>query len=53
MIKSRMGQMQNTYKVLFGKPKGKRSSVKLGRAWEGNINGIFKKLCDDVAWTIW
>lgn len=48
-----MGQMQNTYKVLFGKPKGKRSSVKLGRAWEGNINGIFKKLCDDVAWTIW
>jgi hypothetical protein len=52
-IKSRMEQMQNECKVLFGKPKGKRSSVKLRRAWEDNINGIFKKLCDDVASTVW
>ena len=47
-----MEQMQNAYKVLFGKPRGKRPSVKLKRPWE-DINGIFKKLCDDVAWTVW
>jgi hypothetical protein len=53
MIKSRMEQIQNAYKVFFGKPKGKRSSVNLRRAWEDNIKGIFKKQCDDVAWTVW
>jgi hypothetical protein len=48
-----MEQMQNAYEVLFGKPEGKWSSVKLQRAREDNTNGIFKKLRDDVAWAVW
>jgi len=34
---ARMGEMRKSYKILFGKPEGKRQIGRLRRRWEDNI----------------
>jgi hypothetical protein len=34
---TRMGQMRNAYKILVGKPEGKRPLGRARRSWEDNI----------------
>jgi hypothetical protein len=34
---ARMGEIRNAYKILVGKPEGKRPFERPGRRWEENI----------------
>jgi len=34
---ARMGEMRDAYKILVGKPEGKRAHGRLWRAWDDNI----------------
>jgi hypothetical protein len=52
---ARMGETRNAYRILVGKPEGKRPVGRRGHRWECNTNGglaslwIYKennKLCD-------
>jgi len=49
-----MGKRRGAYRVLVGKPEGKRPFGRPKRRWEDNIKWIFKKW-DGVGWTglIW
>jgi hypothetical protein len=43
--------MKNAYKILFGKPEGKRSLRKARHGWEGNIRmGLKVTGFEDVDW---
>jgi hypothetical protein len=48
---ARMGEKRNSYKILVGKPEGKRPLERLGHRWEDNI----KMDLSGVVWTglIW
>jgi hypothetical protein len=39
-----MGEMRNTYKILFGKPEGKRSLRTLRRRWDDNIRKDLREI---------
>jgi hypothetical protein len=43
--------MRNLFKILVGKPKGKRSSGKINCIWKDNIRMELKEICcEDVDW---
>ena len=47
-----MGEMRIVYRVLMGKPKGKRPLGKPRRRWEGNIKLYLQELgCGGINWT--
>jgi hypothetical protein len=39
-----MGEMRNSYKILVGKPEGKRAFRRHRRIWEGNITMDFREI---------
>jgi hypothetical protein len=43
-----MGEMRNAYKILVGKPEGKRSLGRPKRKWEDNI----KTDLNELAWEV-
>jgi hypothetical protein len=45
-----MGERRGVYRVLVGKPEGKRSHGRPRLRWEDNIKTIFRK-CDVGVWT--
>jgi hypothetical protein len=45
---TRMGETQNTYKVLVGKPEGKRPVERPGRRWEDNIRKDLREIRVEV-----
>jgi hypothetical protein len=47
-----MRDRRGAYRVLVGKPDGKRPLGRPGHRWEDNINRIFKKW-DGESWTGW
>jgi len=50
---ARMGQRRGVYRVLVGKPKGKRPLGKPRLRWEGNIKMDFQKVgCGGVDWIL-
>jgi hypothetical protein len=46
-----MGDMRGTYKVLVGRPVGKRTLQRLRRRWKNKKKSIFKNM-EGRAWTI-
>jgi hypothetical protein len=42
---ARTGKMRNAYKILVGKPEGKRLLGRPKRRWEDNIIKDLKKIC--------
>jgi hypothetical protein len=38
-----MGEMRNTYKILAGKPQGRRQLGRTRHSWENNIRLVLKK----------
>ena len=46
---ARMGERRGVYRVLVGKPEGKRPLGRPRRRWEDNI----KKDLQEVGWGIW
>ncbi|KAJ4433369.1 hypothetical protein ANN_15628 [Periplaneta americana] len=48
---ARMGESKNAYRVLVGKPKGRRPLGRGRRSWENNIKMDLRKVgCDDRDW---
>jgi len=49
-----MGERRGAYRILVGKPEGKRPFGRTRRRWENNIKCIFKKW-DGLGWSglIW
>jgi hypothetical protein len=46
-----MGEMRKSYKILFGKPEGKRQIGRLRRRWEDNIRMDLKEIVwEGVDW---
>jgi hypothetical protein len=43
-----MGELRNVYKILIGKPEGKRQLARLRRRWKDNIKGIEWKGVDRI-----
>jgi hypothetical protein len=41
---ARMGEMRNVYKILVGKPEGKRPLRRSRRRWEDNIGMYLRKI---------
>ena len=52
---ARMGERRGVYRVLVGKPEGKRPHGRLRRRWEDNIKTEFQEVGWWGAWTglIW
>jgi hypothetical protein len=52
---ARMGKKRNAYKILAGKPEGKRPLGRPRRRWEDNIRMDLRERYDGVVWTrsIW
>jgi len=46
-----MGEMRGTYRVLVGKPKGKRPLGRPRRRWEDNIKTDLQEVGCGGAWT--
>jgi hypothetical protein len=42
---ARMGKMRNAYKILIGKPGGKRPPGRTRSKWEDNIRLDLRKIC--------
>jgi hypothetical protein len=42
---ARMGEERNVYRVLFGKPEGKRPLGRPRRRWEDGIRMDFREIC--------
>jgi hypothetical protein len=40
---ARMGKRRSVYRVLVGKPEGKRPFIRPRIMWKDNIKGIFRK----------
>ena len=48
---ARMRERRGVYRVLMGKPEGKRPLGRLGRRWEDNINMDLQEVgCEGMAW---
>jgi len=48
---ARVGRTKNTYKILVGKPEGKRPRGRLRRRWEDNIKMDLSEMgCEGVGW---
>jgi hypothetical protein len=48
---ARIGEMRNAYKILVGKPEGKRPLGRLRHKWEVNIRVVLKEIVwEDVDW---
>ena len=48
---ARMELSRNAYRVLVGKPEGKRSLGRARRQWEGNVKMDWREVgCDPVEW---
>ena len=48
---ARMGERRGLYRVLGGKPEGKRQFVRPSHRWEVNINMDLQEVgCGDMAW---
>jgi hypothetical protein len=48
---ARMGETRNAYKILVGKPEGKRPLGRPRRRWVDNINMDLRQIeCDGVVW---
>ena len=46
-----MRERRGVYRVLMGKPEGKRPLGRLGRRWEDNINMDLQEVgCEGMAW---
>ena len=46
-----MGERRNVYRVMVGKPEGKRPIERLGRRWEDNIRMDLQEVdCDGKDW---
>jgi hypothetical protein len=48
-----MGERRSVYKVLIGRPEGKRPSERPRRRWEGNINMDLREIRINGANWIW
>ena len=49
-----MGQGRGVYRVLVGKPEGKRSLGRPRRRWEGNIKMDLQEVgCGGMDWSMW
>jgi hypothetical protein len=47
-----MGERRDAYRVLVGKPEGRRPLGRPRRRWEDNIKWIFERLGGGVDWII-
>jgi hypothetical protein len=48
---ARMGEKRNAYKILVGKPEGKRPLGRPRRRWVDNIKMDLREIgCDDMDW---
>jgi hypothetical protein len=48
---ARIGEMKNAYKILVGKPEGRRTFGRTKRRREDNIKTVLKNiLCESVEW---
>ena len=48
---ARMGKNENSYRIMLGKPKGRRPLGRRSRRWEGNIKIDFKEVrWESVDW---
>jgi len=46
-----MGDMRGVYRVLVGKPEGKRQFVRPGRGWDNNIKMDLQEVgCGGMGW---
>jgi len=52
MYVSHMDEIKSKYKILFGKPEGKRPLGRPGHRWENNIKvvGLEEIVYEDVDW---
>lgn len=52
MYVSHMDEIRSKYKILFGKPEGKRPLGRRGHRWENNIKvvGLQEIVYEDVDW---
>ena len=49
-----MGEWRSVYRVLVGKPEGKRQITKPRFRWKDNIQMDFQEVgCDGLDWIIW
>jgi hypothetical protein len=50
-----MGEKRNAYRMLVGKPDGKRPLGRQRRRWEDNIKVGLREICMEIVWTelIW
>jgi hypothetical protein len=45
-----MGEIRNAYKILVGKPEGKKSLARPRHRWEDNFKMDLKLICEGLNW---